>query len=291
MELRVLPDEEFLRALEEDFGSAMATRPESVTREDHVHVADMGGFELAADVYYKDRRPDEPRPALVYMHDWAGGKQPRLCAERQSAYFALRANFLCVPLYYRQPAEGRFPAALQDLKCCIRWVRSIAEDYAIDPDKVIVMGSSAGTQWAGLAAATNGVADYEGAGGFSEYSSDVNLAVLKSAIYDAFDFGPGRLMEQIMGGTADDAPDRYREGSLVHRIHHGMPPVLMIHGDEDASCPLKSAVAAYEKMQAAGVPSELRILEGRGHGLLKEDLISHLDEVIDFVREQLAWPR
>ena len=287
--MKPISDEDFLRALRDDFPSAMGTLPESVTQEYHVHFADAeDGSPLRADLYYRDRKPPRTRPALIFLHDWASGKHPVFCGERQAAYLALKENVFFVVLYYRQPMEARFPAALHDLKCCVRWIRSIAEEYAVDPAAIVAMGSSAGTQWAGLAAATNGVADYEGADSFREYSSDVNLAVLKSGIYDLFGFAEGSAIAQIMGGTREEMPERYREGSLLHRVRAGMPPVLIIHGDKDETCPVKAAVATCERLQSLGIASELVVLEGRGHALREEDFIPVLDRAAGFIREHLS---
>lgn len=280
-------DEAFLSTLAADVKAAMCMLPASVTQHYHVPLMTTeDGFELCADIYCRDRRPCRPRPALIYMHDWAGGRQPKLCADSQASWLALVHDWLVVALYYRQPGDATFPAALCDLKCCLRWVRSMAGEFAVDPDRVIVMGSSAGSQWAGLAAATEGVIGYEGLHFCEELSDRVNLAVLKSAIYELNDFRqPGSAIRQVMG---DIPAAEWASGSPYHRLHAGMPPVFSIHGDADTACPVTSAIAAHERLRVLGVPAKLVVLPGRGHGLAPTDLVPMLEAVVAFTTEQLG---
>jgi|GEM_PF-6709673 len=290
--LTTVADGEFLKKIEDDPQALVTAVPESVTRLERLPIAEMpGGFHLAADVYYREKYPAKPRPALIFMHDWASGKQPVLSGNRQCAYLALKANMLGVVLYYRQPGDGHFPAAIEDLKCALRWLRSIAEDYAIDPNRIIVMGSSAGTQWTWLAAATSGLRDYNGVGGYDKFSSEVNLSIINSGICDFVkDFGNRDIGQKVIGGTVDDMPERYHEASPLNRFRAGMPPVIMIHGELDQSCPLSSAKAACERLQQLGVPVELVVRPKCGHGIdgFGFNLGSHLDTALAFVRRQ--WP-
>ncbi len=281
-------DDAFLSGLKQDAKMVTWALPESLTHVYHAPIAmHECGFNLLVDLYYRDKRPAASRPALIFLHDWSGGNQPRMCGDRQSSYLALTEGLFCAVLYYRQPEDGRFPAALHDVKCAVRWLRSVAGEYSIAADQIIVMGSSAGSQWAALAAATNGSKGYEGAGGYDNYSSDVNMAVLLSGVYDLVgDFRDWENVRQIMGGTCDEMPGRYHEASPVEHLHPGMPPVLMIHGEQDKGCPVRSAIAAAAKLKSLDVPCELVVRQGAGHDLAGpgSTLYSNLEVVGRFIR-------
>ena len=287
---QIVADDEFLARLRTDADSAMCVAPRSVKMTYHQLIARLtNGFELKADVYYREKQPARRRPALVFMHDWASGKQPKICGDRQCNYLALTENLFCVALYYRQPRDGKYPAALEDLKCCLRWLRAVAADYAIDPDKIAVMGSSAGTQWTWLAAASNGSKQFDGSGGHAGYSSDVNLAVINAGICDFVgDFGKTGIGAAILGGTGDEMPAQYLAASPLHQARAGMPPVLMIHGELDKTCPLSSAEAMARKLRELHVPVELVVRKGCGHGLggFGADLHDNLEVVREFIRRQ-----
>lgn len=290
--LTKVPDSEFLKKMESDPQALSIAVPEGITRLERFPMAEMpGGFRLTADVYYREKCPAKARPALIFMHDWASGKQPALAGNRQCAYFALKANILGAVLYYRQPGDGKFPAAIEDLKCALRWLRSAAKDYAIDPDRIIVMGSSAGTQWTWLAAATSGLSDYNSVGGYDKFSSEVNLAIINAGMCDVVrDFGRHPNEMAVMGGSVDDIPDRYWEASPLNRFRAGMPPVIMIHGELDQTCPLASAQAARERLQQLGVTVELVVRPKCGHGTdgFGFNLGSNLEIALKFIRKQ--WP-
>lgn len=281
-------DEEFLAKLKNNPQSAMCLLPNSVTRIHRQTVAQLPcGFSLQADLYYRAQKPAKPRPALIFMHDWAGGKQPKICGDRQCNYFALQDDIFCVALYYRQPQDGRFPSALEDLRCCIRWLRSVAGEYAIDPEKIIVMGSSAGTQWTWLAAAANGTKTFDNSGGYQEFSGDVNLIVINAGICDFVkDFGQSGIGKAVMGGTASELPEKYRAASPLHQAHAGMPPALMIHGELDKTCPLSSAEAMAQRLRELGVPVDLVVRKGCGHGMggFGADLHANLETIREFIR-------
>lgn len=285
----VVDDAEFLKRLEADPKSAMCVVPRGNTIIRQHSIARLpGGFNLKVDVYYREKKPPQPRPALVFMHDWASGKQPKICGDRQCNYLALTENMFCTALYYRQPDDGKFPAALEDLKCCLRWLRSVAGEYAIDPDKIAVMGSSAGTQWTWLAAASNGSRKFDGSGGYDEFSSDVNLAVINAGICDFVrDFGQSQIGKAIIGGTSEEYPEKYVQASPLHQVKAGMPPVLMLHGEFDKSCPLSSAEAIVTKLRELNVSVELVVRKGCGHGLdgFGVDLHDNLEVIRGFIRK------
>src|SRR5205085_994504 len=77
-----------------------------------------------------------------------------------------------------------FPAALHDVKCAVRWLRAHADRFAIDPQRVGVVGYSAGGQLACLLGMTEGRLDLEGTGGHGEHSSRVQAVVGYYALTD-----------------------------------------------------------------------------------------------------------
>lgn len=285
-------DDEFIAKLKQDANSAVCLLPRSITRVHHQTIAQLaGGFNLQVDIYYRNRKPAQLRPALVFMHDWAGGQQPQMVGDRQCNFLALQEDIFCVSLYYRQPQDGKYPAALEDLKCCLRWLRSIAADYAIDPDKIAVMGSSAGSQWTWLAAASNDSKKFDTSGGYLNRSSKVNLIIIRSGMCDLVqDFGHHPNAILIMGGSVDEIPDRFQEASPLHQIRAGMPPVLMIHGELDKACPLQSAEAIASRLRELKVAVELVVYKGRGHGLNKfgGDLYGNMEIICRFIRRNFA---
>jgi len=285
-----IPDKEYMSLLEKGASETVFKLPASVTRKDHVPIACPDGkFELQADIYYKDTQKSQARPCIIFMHDWAAGKNPDLCGDRQGCFFALN-GFVFIALYYRPPKYSPCPAALEDLKTAARWVRSKAQEYSIAADKIIAMGSSAGSQWAFMGATTNGDESFEAPCGFNEFSSEINLVMLHAAICNVVkDFKDTEMMQILFNCTYEQKPDRYMEFSPVCNVRKGMPPVIIINGDCDQGCSIEAARELRDKLDAVGGVVELVELPGRDHGStgFPGDLFLKLNKYKDFI--QANW--
>jgi acetyl esterase/lipase len=71
-------------------------------------------------------------------------------------------GFVAIPVEYRLSTEALYPAAVHDVKAAIRWIRANAKKYGVDPNRIAVLGFSAGGQLAALVGTTNGQATFEG---------------------------------------------------------------------------------------------------------------------------------
>lgn len=79
-----IPDDVFIEQFKTNAAAVMCRVPQSVTYRYHDVIAELDqGFKLYVDVYYREKQPARRRPALIFMHDWARGKQPMLAGDRQ----------------------------------------------------------------------------------------------------------------------------------------------------------------------------------------------------------------
>ena len=269
----------------------------------------IAGFRpLRLDLYLPPAgRAAAPRPFVVYVHGggWLNGHT------RQSGAFQNWPNVLAslaargyvvASVEYRLSSEARFPAAVQDLKAAIRWLRSQASAYGIDRSRGLVWGASAGGQLAALAATSCGVAALEppvaapptaeprGAAGSRTAATPMprESDCVQGAVtwYGIFDFD--RLAAQhgaAAGGVnpirADSADARYlgcpvstcaagvaAAASPITYIDAGDPPMLLVHGVEDKTVPVKQSQEMYERLRAAGVHAELLLIPGVDHSFI-----------------------
>ena len=77
-----------------------------------------------------------------------------------------------------------FPAAVEDVKCAVRWMRANAKNYRVDTDLIAAVGGSAGAHLAAILGTTDASIDLEGDGGYTEYSSKVNAVVAFNGVFD-----------------------------------------------------------------------------------------------------------
>jgi acetyl esterase/lipase len=245
--------------------------PESVHVIEDYQLTGDAGHKIPMDLYYRDANPISARAAAVFLHGggfWGGDKKQ---FQIQAAYFALRYDIFAVSLNYRLNREGIFPAALQDVKSAIRWLRRGKSQYKINPSKIVVIGGSPGGNLAALAACTHEVQEYEGIGAFNEFSSEVNLVVALNGIFDFFDFietAPAERenVKQYLGGYREEIPDIYTKASPLLQVNRMTAPMLLLHGEEDRVIPWEKSLQMYGKLLANGVPAEIKIFKGKGHG-------------------------
>jgi acetyl esterase/lipase len=247
----------------------------AVTVVPNVVYGSPGGRDLHVDLYLRKELPKQPRPAIVFIHggSWRGGNKTQF--RRQAAWLADRLDVFGACIEYRLSGEAPFPAALEDAKCAVRWVRSVADEYRVDPKRIGVCGGSAGGHLSAMMAVTNGIEKYEGNGGHADFSSDVGLAILFNGEFDTWDLVEKKslidAMKAFFGGTHDEVPDRYDEASPIKRLTKETPPMLFLHGDQDRCVSHEQALAMVRRLDELGVPAEAEIYPGKPHAWFNKD--------------------
>lgn len=243
--------------------------PEGVKYTEAAVFGSVNGRELTADIITPEETPLEPRPALISLHggSWKHGSPSQF--HFHSAYLAAKYGFFGMCVDYRLSGEAQFPAALQDAKCAVRWVRAHALELNIDPDRIAIIGGSAGGHLASMVATTAGVSEYEGSGGNPQESSHVDLAILVNGEFDMWDLVENKSllkeMAAFMGGTPEEVPERYDELSSVNRIDENTPPVLLLHGTHDLCVSYRQSLAFRDRCLEAGVHAEAEIYPKKPH--------------------------
>ena len=199
----------------------------------------------------KDLR-GKPRPGIVVIHGggWIEGDKSSFASREHGVpgnivdFAAL--GFVAVTINYRLAGEEPFPAALEDCKNAVRWLRAHARDYNLDPDRIGAYGNSAGGHLAMLLGMVGPDAHLEGDGPYRDESSLVQAVVSDS--------GPIDLVEQYRRGALRQVCDRfmggppegeriaaYRRASPADQINSRAPPLLLIYGVDDGQVPVETA--------------------------------------------------
>ena len=245
----------------------MASSEGRVTVEEGVvyGTAGSGGRDLKCDVY---RPPGDVSgaPAVVLVHggSWRQGDRSQL---RGYGILLGRAGYVCVAPEYRLLGEAPWPAAIEDVKAAIRWVRASASSLGVDPGRICIEGNSAGAHLALLAAGTPGLAALEGSGGSPDVSSEVAAVAAIYAPTVFFAEGTERtsgslpFMVLAEGGDADAAA----LASPVAHVSPSFPPTFLAHGTTDTTVPVSASLRMYEELVAVGVPTELHLYAEQPH--------------------------
>ncbi len=246
------------------------TMPKGVTFRRGVPYGAGGGHELTADLFLPPADFTGPRPAMLYIYGggWQGGNPGQFY--RQAARLAAK-GIVGICNVYRLSGEAIFPAAVEDCKCAVRWMRASADELGIAPDRIGVAGGSAGGHLAAMVATTAGVPELEGEGGHAEFPSAVKLAVPFNPITDCFNFfadgaEPPPWTLKFLGGTPQEQPDAYHLASPIEFVGPDTPPCLVPHGTGDITVPHEQSILFADAMAAAGRECELVLVEGEPHG-------------------------
>lgn len=262
--------------------------PESVIAEEDIEFANPDNQHLKLDLY----RPREggPFPAVVCIHGggFVGGRREVL---RWTCVRLATEGYAAVTVQYRLAPKYPFPACVHDVKEAVRWLRANAQKYHIDPERIAAMGTSAGGHLATFLAVTGDVKEFEGDGGHADQSSRVVCAVNVSGPTD-FTRIQGKskaepLLVPFLGGTIDTHRREHIRASPLYWVTPNAAPVLTVIGTKDDQVPVEQAQWLHERLTAAGVQSELVVIEGAGHTLSGADRQKAQATMLAFLKKHL----
>ena len=216
-----------------------------------------------------------PFPAILCIHGGGFRAGKRESYDNLCVKLAER-GYVAATITYRLAPKHQFPAAVQDTKAAVRWLRANAQRYNIDPAKIGVTGGSAGGHLAQFLGVTANVPQFEGNGGNPEQSSTVTCVV---NVYGPSDFTKSygksvdahEVLPLWFGGNLDTKRDLHIQASPLYWVTPNAAPTLCIHGTEDKYVAHEQAVWLVDKLKAATVEAELLTLEGAGHGFKGAD--------------------
>ena len=253
----------------------------------------------------------DPQPVLLFVHGgaWVAGNnelEPAGSEQIQAIMDLRECGVTVAAATYRFSNEAIFPAQIHDVKAAIRYLKANAQEYGIDPTRIMTMGESAGAMLALLAAVSNGEEAMEGnIGGNENVDSNVigcvdcygmtDFTTLAADLYARPDLGRTdeqvyELVEdknssrsQLFGLTSDECnlgtvtahPEQFTEqhalvvsGSPLSHITPDDPPILIINGQRDIRVPSAQAIKMYQGLYDAGVEAELILNDRAPHGNL-----------------------
>ncbi|MDP9266402.1 MAG: alpha/beta hydrolase [Chloroflexota bacterium] len=279
-----------LRALGDDGGGGMQQpRPAPFSLSDYARGVALGQARVDLDLPFRsiggttlrlDRYSPQDggtgRPALVVVHGgaWRGGAKGSASGLPTAAdhYFATR-GYVVYDIDYRLAPAFRHPAALQDVECALGWVRQHASEDGVDPERVALLGRSAGGHLA-LLAAYRAARDPVPAG--CERPAAVRAVV---SLYGPTDLRRGYVdplrpdlidsrgvLRDFLGGAPDAFPDRYADATPASWIAGSIPATLLVHGGADQLVRVDDSRDLAARLRASGHRVGLLELPWSGHG-------------------------
>lgn len=262
-------------------GGAPATRPVVVTQGVAYEDDDPP---LRLDAYVPEHDEDERLPALVFLYGggWIAGDRSEESGIADA--FAAEGYATFVPDYHlaTDPAH-RYPRQFADVAHAVRWLKVHADAFAIDPEKICVIGVSAGGHLANLLASTEGPIESDPE--FSLVSSRPTCAVSIAGPTDLTATFPPPL-DAIIPEVFHDVP--LESASPLYLFDRLTPPVLLIHGNHDELVPFDQSQRFAEALLVAGRPVSLVSIDSGNHALDVPGDQAQVKEALDeFLRSSL----
>ena len=218
-----------------------------------------------------------PLPTIIWV---VGGAWQQTFASWRMAEFShlAYAGFQVAAIDYRTINEATFPAQVEDVKAAVRFLRANATRYGVDPERVGIMGDSAGGYLAAMAGVTSEGNAFE-TDEWAGYSSAVKAVVdwygpidLWRMRQDALKQNPNASEEDAMlfrlfaGCPITDENKAFLETmSPEAYVSQNTPPHLILHGTADEMVDVRESERYYDALQHAGAEADLILLEGAGH--------------------------
>lgn len=242
--------------------------PAGVVEIKDIEYGQGGGRALRLDLYQPEKL-DKPVPGLIFIHGgaWSGGS--RDVYKYYTTRLAQR-GYVAVTVSYRLSGEAPFPAAVEDVKCAVRWLRANAAKYHVNPDQLAALGGSAGGHLSMMLGYAAGVPELEGKGGNEGVSSRVQAVVDFYGPYDLttpFAQKAGAVKKFLGGRSYEEAPELYAKASPSHYLKAGAPPTLILHGTIDDVVPIEQSDILAKRLKELGVPVTYDRLPGWPHAM------------------------
>ena len=203
-----------------------------------------------------------PTVVLVHGGSWVSSSKDVWASD--AAPF-LEAGYTTVAVNYRLAGDAAWPAQRTDVVAAVNRLRERADEYNVDPDRIVLVGSSAGAQIAAAAATWDGAAGL--VRGFVSLSGPLDLFQIAAATDNPKDAELAqRVTEKLIRCTPAECADRYEDATPANHLDPDDVPSLIVAAENDWVDP-QGARDYSAASNDLGVPSDLVILPGAKHGM------------------------
>ena len=232
-----------------------------------IEYKNVNGKSLQLDIY-KPKVKTKPG-LLVFIHGggWRTGK--RSDYKVYTVAFA-KKGYITATVSYRLLKDSPYPACAEDISDAIQWFYKHGEQYGYDPDRIALIGGSAGAHLALL-----GAYDWKKSQPVKDSSTVQNSPRHIKAVVDIYgpiDLTTSYAQNQIlvtsfMAHPYSEAPQIYKEASPIQYATKNAPPTMILHGTSDDLVPVIQSDILKAKLDSLGVPNVYYRVPGWPHAM------------------------
>jgi acetyl esterase/lipase len=244
---------------------------------------------LMADLYVP--QGDGVFPAMIVIHGgaWATGTKEQLAGVAKAL---ARLGYTTAAISYRLAPQNKFPAQIYDCQAAVRWLRTNAKKYKVDPERIGGYGYSAGGELVALLGALDDDDKVREPGLPADApSARLQVVVAGGAPCDFGSLPPDSpRLAFWLGGTPAEKPEAYRDASPINFVTSDDPPMFFFHGENDNLVPKRSPQRMVFRLKEAGVEAEFCEIAGADHMGAVSDRPTVL-QALAFVDRHLGHPK
>lgn len=237
------------------------------------------------DVYLPANRDTTDTKVILFIHggSWIGGDK----SEFNDAIAAIHTqlpDYAIFNMNYRLASSiNRFPAPLTDIQSALNFIEERAGEYKFNPNKIGLVGASAGAHLALMQAYKNNgdgkikaVVDLFGPADLTDLYN--NHPIPQEARY---------VLTYLFGKSPTSAASLYYQGSPINFINAQSVPTCIFHGTNDMMVPISQSNALKAKLSANNVKVEMTAYAMEGHGWYGKNLLDTYAKTIHFIKENV----
>lgn len=282
------------------FGTRVRAADEIFTRTEDVIYGRKFGTALTLDVFAPKENANGAAIVWVVSGGWYSAHE----AVNVGAIMEyLKRGYTVFAVVHGSQPKYTIPEVLEDMHRAVRFIRSRATEYKIDPERIGITGGSAGGHLSLMQGTAGTPGNPDAKDPVDKFSSRVQAVACFFPPTDFLNYG--KPNENALGrGVLKDfrAPFDFHEfdpktrafvpitdeekiltiGKLISPVNHVTsddPPTLIVHGDADLLVPIQQAEIIIDKLKEAKVPAELVVKKGAAHGWagMEKDVVTFGD--------------
>ena len=226
--------------------------------QDGVVYGEASGETLTMDYYAPSGAG--PHPAAIIIH--GGGFVEGTSKNGSEAYcadFLAPAGYAVFSINYRLAPKYPYPAMVHDVERAVRFIRHHASKWSVDPNRMALVGGSAGGYLSNMAGLLNAPGDKSAADPVDRESARVEAVVTLFGPSDFRGKPINKHVEALLGAVIREKGEAaaLAEASPITHVTKQAPPFLFIHGDKDEAVPFSESTNLQQALRAAGVRADL----------------------------------
>ncbi|MEH1845902.1 MAG: alpha/beta hydrolase [Nostoc sp.] len=208
--------------------------------------ASPAGVPLKMEVYQPSEVGKYPAVVVIYGGAWQYGNPH---ANSEFNQYIAHQGYTVFAIDYRHAPKYRFPSQLDDVRTALNFIRKHAAEYEADPERMVLLGRSAGAHLAMLVAYQP---DAPPIRGVVNYYGPVNLTEGYKTPPNPDPINIRAVLKAFLGGSLEELPNQYKIASPINYLTHPLPSTLLIYGSRDHLVQARFGKQMYESLDNSG---------------------------------------